>query len=237
MKIGFRKSSILRGYNRGMMWVLGIYFLSCMITYIAYMNGLIVIKDKVYLELARDTITTNLLYPNYVLLNMLEEAMPVILGIILFINYSKIFSYKAIKVNITPISNRQKMGKLFLFYCVYYLAYIIISAIFIILIWGIKEGNIINMIMHYISRIGASGVVILPLIIGDIKLKTNQLEEGVKIISRAGLVILTFVFLFIIMILGSNWGMNQHIFDNILFIITILEALYILKEIDKLKIA
>ena len=237
MKMGFKKSLILSECNKGMMWTIGIYSLGCMILYIAYLNGLVGVEDKIYLALTGSSVANKLIYPIYIVAGLLEETMPIVLGIILFTNYSKIFSYKSIRINITPISNRKKINKLFLVYGMYYLMYMVISIIFAILIGGIEEVNIIKMISHYISRIGAGGVIILPLIIEAIKCNTNLLEEGVKIFSRTMSVILTFVAIFIMMTLLSAWEMGQCALDNVLLIITILEALYILKEVNKLKIA
>ncbi len=237
MKMGFKKSLILSECNKGMMWTIGIYSLVYMILYIAYLNGLVGVEDKIYLALTGSTVANKSIYPIYIIASLLEETMPIVLGIILFTNYSKIFSYKAIRINITPISNRKKISNLFLIYGMYYLMYMAISIIFAILIGGIEEVDIIKMILHYISRIGVGGVIILPIIIEDIKCNTNLLEKGIKIFSRIMSVILTFVAMIIIINLLSAWGMGQRAFDNALLIITIIEALYILKEVNKLKIA
>ena len=154
MKIGLKKSLILSEYNKRMLITIGIYGICYVILYIAYLTGLVGIEDKVYLVLTRDSVVHKLIYPIYIITGLLEEAMALVLGIILFINYSKIFSYKAIRINMIPISNRKKISKLFLVYSIYYLTYMMISIIFAILIGGIEEVNIIKMVIHYISRIG-----------------------------------------------------------------------------------
>ncbi len=235
MKIGLKKSLILSEYNKRMLITIGIYGICYVILYIAYLTGLVGIEDKVYLVLTRDSVVHKLIYPIYIITGLLEEAMALVLGIILFINYSKIFSYKAIRINMIPISNRKKISKLFLVYSIYYLTYMMISIIFAILIGGIEEVNIIKMVIHYISRIGLGGVIILPLIIVDIKCNTNLLEKSIKTFSRVISVILTFGSILIIMVLLNSWGMGQRELDGVFLMISIIEGVYILKEINKLQ--
>jgi|GEM_PF-1965188 len=237
MKIGFKKSLILSECNKGMMWTIGIYSLGCMILYIAYLNELVGVEDKVYLALTGSSVANKLIYPIYIITGLLEETMSLVLGIILFTNYSKIFSYKAIRINITPISNRKKISKLVLVYGMYYLMYMVISIIFAILIGGIEDVNIIKMISHYISRIGSGGVIILPLIIADVKGKSELLGTHGNMFWGAMLILLTGIAILIIMISLDTQGMGQRVVDRLLFVISIIEGCYILKKIDKSKIA
>jgi len=237
MKMGFKKSLILSGYNKGMLITIAIYGICYGILYIAYLNGLVGIEDKVYLALTGSSVANKLIYPIYIIQSMLGEFMSLVLGIILFKNYSKIFSYKAIRINITPISNRKKMSNLFLIYGMYYLMYMAISIIFVTLIWGIEEVNIIKIMVHYISRIGSGGAIILPLIIADVKGKSELLETYGNMFWGAMLILLTGIAILIIMISLDTQGMGQRVVDRLLFIISIIEGCYILKKIDKLKIA
>ncbi|WP_346912639.1 hypothetical protein [Clostridium sp.] len=237
MKTGFKKSLILSGYNKGMLITIAIYGICYGILYIAYLNGLVGIKDEVYLALTGSSVANNLIYPIHIITGLLEETMPIVLGIILFTNYLKIFSYKAIRINITPISNRKKISNLFLIYGMYYLMYMAISIIFAILIGGIEEVNIIKIMVHYISRIGSGGVIILPLIIADVKGKSELLETYGNMFWGAMLILLTGIAILIIMISLDTQGMGQRVVDRLLFIISIIEGCYILKKIDKLKIA
>jgi len=233
MKMGFKKSSILSGYNRAMLGTIGLYGVSLLILYIAYLNGLVGIEDKVYMVLTGKTFASKLVSPFYFIANMLEETMPIVLGIILFINYLKIFSYKAIRINITPISNKKKMSKLFLIYGMYYLIYMTLSIIFAVLIGGISEVDIIKMVIHYISRIGVGGVITLPLIIADVKGKSEMLESSSNMIWGVMLIILTSI---VSLIIIDAWGMGQSELDGLLLIISIIESLYIFKKIDEVKI-
>jgi len=237
MKMGFKKSLILSGYNKGMLITIAIYGICYGILCIAYLNGLVGVEDKVYLALTGSSVANKLIYPIYIIVGLLEETMPIVLGIILFTNYSKIFSYKAIRINITPISNRKKISNLFLIYGMYYLMYMAISIIFAILIGGIEEVNIIKIMVHYISRIGSGGVIILPLIIADVKGKSELLETYGNMFWGAMLILLTGIAILIIMISLDTQGMGQRVVDGLLFIISIIEGCYILKKIDKLKIA
>ncbi|WP_346939037.1 hypothetical protein [uncultured Clostridium sp.] len=237
MKMGFKKSLILSGYNKGMLSAIVIYGICYGILYIAYLNGLVGIKDEVYLALTGSSVANKLIYPIHIITCLLEETMPIVLGIILFINYLKIFSYKAIRINITPINNRQKMSKLFLVYGMYYLIYMAISIIFATLIGGIEEGNIIKIMVHYIRRIGSGGVIILPLIIADVKGKSELLGTHGNMFWGAMLILLTGIAILIIMISLDTQGIGQRVVDRLLFIISIIEGCYILKKIDKSKIA
>ncbi|MEG1255320.1 hypothetical protein [Clostridium sp.] len=238
MKIGLKKSSILSGCNRGMLGVFGIFGISTLILYIAYLNGLVGIQNEVHFVLIENIFIYKLVVPFYFISKTLLALLPEILGIIFLISYFKIFSYKAIRINIIPLGNREKIIKLFLIYGIYSLIYVISIGVIgeIGYIYGLGHRWIIELVIIGIDKISSVGFFMLMVMIVDINCKIKLSDRDVEIFWIVTSVFVWQIEIHSIEFLFNKLGMWQYAIVVVLLIASIIEGLYIFKKIDEVKI-
>lgn len=230
----YRRVSCLREYVDSSLVIIGVYLAVGLINFIAYKIGIIDFTLDGYFEFSVGSISESLLVPFAFVYSILQQIIPIIISVAIFKEYNKSYYKKVNLINITPISNIDKLKNISYVGVVSFILYIVITCGFGWITLGV--GNMLHDIMGLLYKICGSVFTLLNVIIADMLIRKSKFNTENKSIWY---VLIIFTSMFIFMLIGMLISEITNIENGtslICMIIIIIQCFYIFKNIEDIKI-
>lgn len=229
MKKWYKRNFYFNELNKEILNTIVIYIICAGVTLFAYKKG-IVIKEVYLTGFEINSINFVPVVPFILIYSILEMLAPIFLAFYLFWIYNKEFSNTEKIRAIIPVSNKRKVINMIVSILIFDMSFLIITYISNFNM-GIREIN------FHIQKVALSLAILFCAIIIDILFREKKFNDIVRLILVGMLSFILFIgFTILFTIIEDKVANIKGISIILLIVFSVLEFIYILKRIDKIKI-
>lgn len=231
---GYRKVMCFKEFSTSNLEIIAMYFISGVIAFIGYKINVIKFDTNGFVEFIVSNFIDAMIVPFSFVYSLLKELTPIIITILSFKEYSKCYYTKDLLINIIPISNRKKFDNIISISAISFVSYIITTLIFAL---GTSENvSVFNSVKDLMFKIVCWSFILLNVIIVDIWCRKGKLNKDAKGVAYV-IVVLISMFIFMNLTMIANKRVIVEVGTNLILVtLMVLQYIYILKNIDKIKI-
>lgn len=161
---------------------------------------------------------------------------PVVCAILLYMSYSRVIYDTKYKSCIIPKSNKDKLLSTFKIYGIWILVYFVMNLILYLTIYNVKGVGALEIIGIILQGFVFVTFLALAIIIMDMDCKDSSLKKGATAFWNIMAIVFSQFILTISLSILAPFKFSEIISYSVVLFIVVVEGIYILKRVDKVKV-